>query len=206
MPTPVSHLRTLAGVSTLRSALTLARPLLPAVLRLVNARCEGDRVTPAMPLFEGTRWFEPGQRGVTYEDVLLPYLAKEPVLTIVDPHCKTFRQIRNLRELLLAVASHAGGPRVDVHLVTATATGGLEWAIGQAQALLALQEELSQEGVTLRVSFDESNHDRWIETRNWSVLLGKGLDFWEAKDCRGVPQELRPVAKRFAITYHRAEL
>ena len=203
MSIALSPPRTFAGFTPLLAAVGLAVPLLPAVVQLIKSAREREEAAPATPLAEATRWFEPGQQGLTYEDVLVPYLAKEPALTIVDSHIKTFRQIRNLRELILAVASHADGERLAVHVVTARATGGFDWEYGQASALNTLQDELAEHGVTLRVSFDESNHDRWIETSNWSVLLGKGIDFWDAKSCYGTPQELRAVAKRFAITYYR---
>ncbi len=200
MSITLSPARPFARITPLHAAIGLALPLLPAVIRLVGAHAAKAAATTA-PLTEGTRWFEPGQCGVTYEDVLVPYLTKEAALTVVDSHIKSFRQIRNLRELILAVASHPDGGPHDVHIVTARATGGLDWEYGQAKALIALQEELVEHGITLRVSFDESNHDRWIETSGWRVLLGKGLDFWDAKSCHDTPQELRSIAKRFAITY-----
>lgn len=190
-----------AGITPLLAAIELALPLLPAIIRLLKSNREAEAAAPGLPLAEETRWFEPGQRGVTYENVLVPYLAKEATLTIVDSHIKTFRQIRNLRELILAVASRADEGPLDVHVVTARATGGIDWEFGQAKTLIALQEELLEQGVTLRVTFDESNHDRWIETSKWRVILGKGLDFWDAKSCHGTPQDERPIVKRFAITY-----
>lgn len=202
MSIALSAPRPFAGIAPLHAVIGLALPLLPAVIRLVKDARAAKASAAMAPLAEGTRWFEPGQCGVTYEDVLVPYLTREATITIVDSHIKTFRQIRNLRELILAVASDPDGGPHDVHIVTARATGGIDWEFGQAKALIALQEELVEHGIKLCVSFDESNHDRWIETSKWRVLLGKGLDFWDAKSCHGTPQELRSIAKRFAITYY----
>lgn len=189
------------------AAAALVLPLLPTALKLFRPTFEPKTNRPARQasagLSEKTRWFEPGQTGVTYEELLGRYLASESSLIIVDPHIKSFRQIRNLRELLLSVVSSATEGQIHVRLVTASATGGFDWEYGQADALVRLQEEVAEHGVTLSVEFDESNHDRWIETPNWKILLGKGLDLWEAKHAYGVPQELRPVGKRFAVTYCR---
>ncbi|WP_203580789.1 MIT C-terminal domain-containing protein [Microbacterium hibisci] len=201
MSIALSAPRPFAGIAPLHAVIGLALPLVPAVIRLVKDARAAKASAAMAPLAEGTRWFEPGQCGVTYEDVLVPYLTKEATITIVDSHIKTFRQIRNLRELILAVASDPDGGPHDAHIVTARAAG-IDWEYGLAKALIALQEELVEHGIKLCVSFDESNHDRSIETPKWRVLLGKGLDFWDAKSCHGTPQELRSIAKRFAITYY----
>lgn len=187
---------------------TICLALLPAAMSLValSRQVTTERLTrsvtpPAAELHaEAPRWFEPGETGVTYEAVLGKYIREEPSLVIVDSHIKSFRQIRNLRELLIGVVAPAATGPVDVRLVTAIADSSPEWEFGQTKALVELQEELVHHGITLKVEFDPANHDRWIETPAWQILLGKGLDFWDAWSSHNLPQESRRVAKRFAVT------
>lgn len=197
----------LPRLTSLGAAAAFALPLLPPALKVLKyalaSKAKPPTLQPKAPLSEGTRWFEPGQTGVTYEEILGRHLESESSITIVDPHIKTFRQIRNLRELLLGAVADTSEGQIYVRLVTASATGGFDWEYGQASALVKLQEEVAEHGITLSVEFDDSNHDRWITTSKWKILLGKGLDLWDAQHAYGVPQELRPVGKRFTVTYCR---
>ena len=131
-----------AGLSAL--PLTITAALLPRLVSLVRAGRSiksSDRPScdPRAPLAEGTRWFEAGETGVTYRAVLGDYLQGEDRITIVDPHVKSFRQIRLLGELLENLA-HSDGTEVHVHLVTGRPSHGLGWEIGQAKALITVKE------------------------------------------------------------------
>ena len=63
--------------------------------------------------------------------------------------------------------------------------------------------EAAERGVHLTVEFDETNHDRWISTSQWTILLGKGIDFWAAHTCGSRQQRDRVIGQRFAVTYCR---
>jgi len=157
---------------------------------------------PAVAPFEGTRWFHAQQTGVTYAEMLTTHLAGERDITIVDPHIKAPHQIENLGELLDILAAAAHGVRV--RLVTARASGGFAREWRQANLLWQLKDAVATRGVELTVEFDESNHDRWISTPRWTIVLGKGLDVWDGSIDRTVPQRERAVRQTFTVTYTRA--
>lgn len=156
--------------------------------------------TPTLRSDYQIEWFEPGQTGVTFEGLFGGLLAGAGRITIVDPHIKTYRQIHLLREFLEALPLADVG-EMSIHLVTSSATEQPGWERGQVEALIRVQELVAECGIKLRVTFNEDIHDRWISTDNCTLLLGKGLDIWEAHTCYSRPQTERPIAKKFAITY-----
>lgn len=195
-----------ARLSALPPSIGIA--LLPALVRFVRpagAVESSDLPSPEKqaPLFEGTRWFEAGETHVTYRGVLGEHLQGEEQITIVDPHVKSFRQIRMLGELLESLA-HPDGAGVHVRLVTGRPSIGLEWEVGQATALIAVKEAVAALGVHLTVDFDNTNHDRWITTSRWTIILGEGIDFWAAHTCGSRPEQDRIIGQKFAVTYTRS--
>jgi ATP-dependent Lon protease len=58
------------------------------------------------------------------------------------------------------------------------------------QRLDDLAKRLSKKGVQLSYSFDEAMHDRFIETDDWQIMLGRGLDMYYPPD-RGRPPTLQ---------------
>lgn len=199
--------RRFAGARFSALPLTIGIALLPALVRFVRtARAveSSDLRSPEQraPLFEGTRWFEAGETHVTYRGVLGEHLQGEDQITIVDPHVKSFRQIRMLGELLASLA-RPDGAEVHVRLVTGRPSNGLEWEIGQATALMTVKEAAAERGVHLTVNFAETNHDRWITTPRWTIILGKGIDFWAAHTCGSRPEQDRIIGQKFAVTYIR---
>lgn len=117
---------------------------------------------------------------MTYDGLFSDRLAGETRITIVDPHIKTPRQIRNLGEFIDTFRADGGSGAIAVHLVTARASGGLDREMRQAQLLVALRGTVAGVGIDLTVAFDESSHDRLITSADWTILLGKGLDIWDS--------------------------
>lgn len=153
-------------------------------------------------LFEGVKWLQPDDTGVSYRELFGQYLNSSSSISIVDPWLKSFRQIRLLGEFLECVASESReGERVTITLTTSLANETDGWAMGQVKALLDMKEKFSPRGIDLSVKFDESIHDRWMQTEKWTILLGKGLDIWESSSCYRLPQLERPISKQTAITY-----
>ncbi|MBL5972902.1 MAG: hypothetical protein D3X82_03770 [Candidatus Leucobacter sulfamidivorax] len=188
----------LGGASSL-----LAGALAPLLMRSMDSRCTDVlEHSPAQrtQLFEGVRWFGAGESGVTYRELFEVHLEGAGAISVVDPWIHSFRQIRLFAEFLEEVSSFASG-EIHVHLTTSTALGDGSWALGQAKALIELQESFEARGVHLRVTFDETIHDRWIGTEDWTILLGKGLDIWDAATCYTRPPAERPISKKFAVTY-----
>lgn len=79
----------------------------------------------------------------------------------------------------------------------------LEWEIGQATALMTVKGAAAERGVHLTVDFAETNHDRWITTPHWTIILGKGIVFWAAHTCGSRPEQGRIIGQKFAVTYIR---
>jgi ATP-dependent Lon protease len=197
---PLPHF---GGIAALTSSLVA-----PLIIRAWQSRGNAQRTsdpqtsdtTPASRI----RWFESGETGVTFQDLFRSYLRGSSNITLVDPHVKSYRQIRILGEFLDSLTPVAQG-EVILNLVTSTATESPEWAYGQVNALIKLQESAKARGIKLCVKFDETIHDRWIQTNEWTIMLGRGLDLWDAATCYNRTQEERPIAKKFAITYVNAK-
>ncbi len=163
--------------------------------------------TPNAPeLFEGFRDFQAGQKGVSYENLLLPYLLGAREITIVDPYIRMPHQGRNLADLmgLLAVAKDVA-EEIDVTLVT-TEEDKVEFKQKQLEMLVEIRNAAESFGLRLNVELDPAIHDRLITTDlGWRIQLGKGLDIWEKpmNPFAATRQELRPIAKSFTVTYGR---
>lgn len=164
------------------------------------ARAEG-------PLFEGHREFQENQRGISYETLLLPYLKGATQITIVDPYIRLPHQGRNLVDLLalLAVAKDAAD-EIAVTLVTKEDTG--EFRKQHLLMLKEIQDGAAGVGITFRVDWNETVHDRSVRADNgWRILLGRGLDIFQKGsgsqfDLGSRSQGFRQVVA-FGVTYIR---
>jgi len=161
----------------------------------------------AAVLFEGHREYQENQRGVSFAEILVPYLAGATEITIRDSYVRQFHQARNLMELIEAIAI-VKDPAEDlvVKLVTTESTEGEEKTRKQLEFLVKVKNAAAAAGVTLDVTFDPMLHDRSIVTDNgWRINLGRGLDIYQyvsgdAFDIGTRLQQYRQV-KAFGITY-----
>jgi ATP-dependent Lon protease len=161
------------------------------------------------PLFEGHREFQENQRGISYTTLLLPYLKGATEIRITDPYLRQFHQIRNLSELLGALAlAKEPGDEISVNVVTSETTDGPEKSQKQLEMLLQVKQGAEAVGIALDVKFDPAIHDRFISSdAGWRIILGRGLDFFQffANDALELAtkyQEFRQV-KAFGVTYVR---
>ncbi|MCT2042116.1 BREX system Lon protease-like protein BrxL [Pseudoclavibacter alba] len=187
-----------------------APPSVPGSVTASSA--EGSELPSAPPteeLEEGHRDFVAGQHGVSYENLLLPYLRGASVITITDPYIRAPHQGRNLADLLslLAVAKD-DAEEIDVLLVTSEETKD-EFKASQIVMLKSIRDASAAVGIRMNVRFDESIHDRRIETdHGWRIDLGKGLDIWQKPSdnqfdfARG-RQEFRRIRQAFSVHYVR---
>lgn len=185
-----------------RSIVSVA-PVLPIVPEGSDRPVMPDEMTP---LFEGIRDFKAGQTGVSYENVLLPYLLGATKVTIVDPYIRMPHQVRNVGDLLGLIAL-AKGPvqELVVELVTSQ-TDKDHFKKDQLERLLALREAAPSFGVSLEVKLVDNIHDRSIITNHgWRILLGKGLDIWEppTNALAEARQEFRRIKSDTTFTYAR---
>ncbi|MBX3194862.1 MAG: BREX system Lon protease-like protein BrxL [Microbacteriaceae bacterium] len=188
-----------------RSVVSIAPPL-PIVPEGSDEPVVPDETTP---LFEGIRDFKAGQTGVSYENVLLPYLVGATKITIVDPYIRMPHQVRNVGDLLGLVAL-AKGPadEVGVELVTSQ-TDKDQFKKDQLERLVALREASQSFGIALNVRLDDNIHDRSIITNHgWRILLGKGLDIWEppTNAIAEARQEFRRIKSDTTFTYARTPI
>ncbi|MFY9224892.1 MAG: DEAD/DEAH box helicase [Blastocatellia bacterium] len=123
-----------------------------------------------------------GQRGITYEKLFGKYLTNAKKIKIIDPYIRLDYQIRNLEELLSFVKIPT-----EVELVTMFEKNdqyGLSEEARSRQRLNDLKQRLLSKGFNFSYSFDEKSHDRMIETKDWQIILGRGLDFFYPVDSR----------------------
>ncbi|MEW1975436.1 BREX system Lon protease-like protein BrxL [Microbacterium profundi] len=158
------------------------------------------------PLFEGIRDFKAGQKGVSYENLLLPYLVGATKIQIIDPYVRAWHQGRNLGDLigLLALAKDPAD-EIEVTLVTGE-TDKPHQKHDQLLMLKSLKDAADAVGVVLRISLDNAKHDRSIATdQGWRILLGKGLDIWEkpSNPIADARQEFRQIKSDTTFTYAR---
>jgi len=161
------------------------------------------------PLTEGHRDFTAGQKGASYETLLMPYLRGATKITITDPYIRMPHQGRNLADLLSLLASAKDdADEIDVELVTAEESKA-EFVHRQLLMLKDIKEASDAVGVRLSVRLDGTIHDRRIETNHgWRIDLGKGLDIWQRPgdnpfDFGRNRQEFRLIGSAFTVHYVR---
>ena len=144
---------------------------------------QGKKITPASLKAPSRQAFQvielqEGQTDVTYEKLFGRYLSGARRIRVSDPYIRLDFQVRNLEELLGVVAEPQ---KCKVELVTMYEKNdsfGISEE-GRARARLeALKARLEKKGMQFTYSFDPHLHDRLIETENWQIILGRGLDFY----------------------------
>lgn len=166
-----------------------------------------DAATAPSPLADGHRDFTAGQKGISYETLLLPYLRGASRITITDPYIRMPHQGRNLADLLsLLAAAKDDADEIDVVLITKEEAKP-EFKQGQLLMLKSIKDASDAVGVRLAVRLDDTIHDRRIETNHgWRIDLGKGLDIWQKPsdnpfDFGRSRQEFRLVGSAFTVHY-----
>ena len=148
----------------------------------------GGTDKPAEPeaepeLFQGHREYQEGQRGVSYDTLLVPYLRGASQITVVDPYVRMFHQARNLMELIEGMARGKDpAHEVALKLVTVENQDGPEKLQKQYEYLLQIKQSAAVLGIVFDVEFAEPQtiHDRSISTdTGWTILLGRGLDIFQ---------------------------
>ena len=124
--------------------------------------------------------FQENQRGVSFDQLLGPYLETARQLVITDPYIRQFFQVRNLMELLETVVKlKASEDEVAVHLIT---TEDDYPNSKQRDFLEEIERECPTVGIHFTWEFDATNtiHARHIVTdHGWKILLDRGLDIFQ---------------------------
>lgn len=153
--------------------------------------------------------FSENQKGVSYEDILIPYLKGAKKIDITDPYIRLFYQARNLMELLEQIVKcKPDDEEVQINLHTIRDEHNSEQ---QANFLTQMKESLEPAGLLFSWKFDESEtiHARHIVADNgWKILLDRGLDIFQQYDMNDAfsvanrNQKFR-ACKAFEVTYVR---
>jgi ATP-dependent Lon protease len=164
-------------------------------------------VKKTVELKEGNFSYSENQKGVCFEDLILPYLEGAKQILITDPYIRLFYQARNLMELLESVVKHKKvEDEITVKLMTIQDQQNKDQ---QLEYFNQMRDNLSITGVTFIWEFDhtETIHARHIKSDNgWKVLLDRGLDIFQHYDMNDAfaisnrNQKYRPC-KAFEITY-----
>jgi len=166
---------------------------------------------PKPELFQGHREYQEGQRGVSFDSLLVPYLRGASQITIVDPYVRMFHQARNLIELVEGIARGKDpADEVALKLVTVENQDGPEKVQRQLEYLLQIKKSAGVLGIVFDVELVDPTaiHDRSITTdTGWKILLGRGLDIFQRMsespfDLATKYQKYREL-KGFGITYLR---
>lgn len=151
--------------------------------------------------------FSENQKGVSYEDILIPYLKGANKIEVTDPYIRLFYQARNLMELLEQIVKYKpDDEEVQVNLHTIRDEHNSEQ---QVNFLTQMKESLEPAGLLFSWKFDESEtiHARHIVADNgWKILLDRGLDIFQQYDMNDAfavanrNQKFR-ACKAFEVTY-----
>jgi ATP-dependent Lon protease len=149
---------------------------------------------------------EENQKGISFDNLLGPYLKGATDIVITDAYIRKFHQARNLMELLETVAKNKNDD--EEVLVTLITIEDEFYAEQQKQYLLSIQENVWSAGINFSWEFDEekSIHARHIVSNNgWKILLDRGLDIFQhfdGKDAFSLASRLQEyrLCKRFEVT------
>lgn len=171
----------------------------------------GKAAELAPELFQGHREYQEGQRGVSFDSLLVPYLRGASQITIVDPYVRMFHQARNLMELVEGIARGKDpADEVALKLVTVENQDGPDKVQRQLEFLMQIKKSAGVLGIVFDVELVDptSIHDRSITTdTGWKILLGRGLDIFQRLsdspfDLATKHQKYREV-RGFGVTYVR---
>jgi ATP-dependent helicase YprA (DUF1998 family) len=159
------------------------------------------RITPEMlqaPRRDSykVREIKDGERGVTFQELFGRYLADAREIHIVDPYVRKAFQVRNVEDLIDAVKLQRGARVSLTTMYEQNDRYGISEEDASRERLDRLKERLARHGISFEYIFDDTVHDRLIETENWKIILGRGLDIYyppeaesdtsarRAKECR----------------------
>mgnify|MGYP006077863391 CR=1 FL=1 len=158
-------------------------------------------------LQEGHLTFAENQRGVSYDELIGPYIKGAKHITITDPYIRLFYQARNLMELMETIVKNkALEDEVIVSLVTVEDEFKGE---EQRNFLEQIQSSMFAVGIKFAYSFDTSGsqHARHIVTdTGWKISLDRGLDIFQQYDMNDAFQlsnrlQKHRACKAFEVTF-----
>ena len=151
------------------------------------------------------------QKGVSYDEIIVPYLKGAKKIAITDPYVRLFYQLKNLMELLESIVRQKeADEEVEIELVTVEEAMP-EKAETQKSSLDDIVKSMERVGIKFSWELVDPKaiHARHIITdTGWKISLDRGLDifqYYALNDQFSLEarlQEHRPC-KPFEITYIR---
>ncbi|MFZ1730574.1 MAG: BREX system Lon protease-like protein BrxL [Bacteroidota bacterium] len=117
-----------------------------------------------------------GDKGISYESILGPYLNTAHEITVEDPYIRQNHQVQNFVRFCEAVVKC---PSVkSIKLVTGYDDGTNLTEVNDR--LGELKQSLIEIDVSLEIEIKPNIHDREIRIDNgWIIKIGRGLDFYQ---------------------------
>ncbi|MCZ2155718.1 MAG: DEAD/DEAH box helicase [Bryobacterales bacterium] len=123
-----------------------------------------------------------GEHGRTYQSLFETHIGPARTIKVVDPYVRLEFQVRNLEDLLSLVRDPKGCRVELVTMFERNERYGLSEESRSRERLESLKARLERKGFQFAYRFDPEIHDRVIETENWQIVLGRGLDFYYPPD------------------------
>lgn len=163
---------------------------------------EIDPLSPDRVPEEKTLDLAEGQKGISFEKLFLPYIKNATSITICDPYIRLQYQIFNLMNFCEILDTQ--GKTLKLDLITACDAS----QEGEVKNKLdELKKGLIRDHIEFDYVFDNTLHDRWIETdTGWRIILGRGLDIFQKQDDKftlGFLDQTKRKCKATTITYTR---
>lgn len=141
------------------------------------------------------------QSGISYQSLFGDYLKGATIITIEDAFIRHPYQIKNLIELLGLIAQLKElDSEVKVNLVTWNTDERIPDSI---DAFDEIKESVADIGIDLTYEFRDI-HDRKISTdTGWDIILGRGLDIYEARKGYNIDEflQIHRKCKAFTATF-----
>lgn len=117
-----------------------------------------------------------GQKGLSYKRLFGPYVSGARFIKIVDPYIRYDYQIHNLMNFCECVAPTQGNLKLEL----VTGADSEEQKLENTAKFNELQQNLITDRIIFEYSFDNNQHDRWIEAdTGWRIIIGRGLDIFQ---------------------------
>lgn len=161
-----------------------------------------DPLSPDRAPSETTIDIVEGQKGISFEKLFRPYLKGASSIKIYDPYIRLQYQIYNLINFCEILEP----PEEPISVDLVTSCEPYQHA-ELKEKLEELKVGLNKDNIKFNYSFDNSLHDRRIETDSgWRIIMGRGLDIFQKPEDRftlGFLDQRKRKCKATSITYTR---
>ena len=145
-----------------------------------------------------------GQRGVSYQRLFFPYVKDARAIRVCDPYIRLQYQIYNFMSFCEILEPREGNLKLDLITASdASLADEVKWKLDE------LKKGLLSDRIDFNYVFDNSIHDRWIETdTGWRIILGRGLDIFQRQDDKftlGFLDQTKRRCKATTIAYTRTK-